>query len=52
MSDIEKKAEQSVDPEQSIEKIGDLPDKEITDKDAEAVKGGLGSKLKDALKVN
>ena len=36
----------------AVEKIGDLPDKEITDKDAEAVKGGLGSKLKDTIKVN
>ena len=53
MSDIEKKPEQSADPEQSTEKIDDLPNKEITEEDAEAVKGGLGSKFKyDSLKVN
>ena len=43
MSDIEKTREQSVDAEQPIEqKLDDLPAREITEQDAEAVKGGAG----------
>jgi hypothetical protein len=53
MSDIEKKPEQSAEPEKPTEQIDDLPNKEITEEDAEAVKGGLGTKFKyDSLKVN
>jgi hypothetical protein len=40
MSDIEKKPEQSVDAEQPADQFDDLPPKEITDKDAETIKGG------------
>ena len=40
-------AQSSQQPEQSADKISDLPDKAITDQDAQAVKGGLGNILKD-----
>jgi hypothetical protein len=52
MSDIEKKPEQPVVPEQPMEHIGDLPDNEITDKDAEAVKGGSGGAGAGKIKFN
>jgi hypothetical protein len=42
MSEIQKNPEQSVNAEQPIEgKIDDLPAKEITKQDAQAVKGGF-----------
>ena len=41
MPDIQKNPEQSVNAEQPVEgKIDDLPPKEITEQDAQGVKGG------------
>jgi hypothetical protein len=40
MSDHEKKPEQSIDAKQPTAKIDDLPIKDITERDAQAVKGG------------
>jgi hypothetical protein len=40
MSDNTKKPEQST-PDANQEKVSDLPDKAITDRDAQAVKGGV-----------
>lgn len=42
MPDTPKKPEQSSD-EQSPEKINDLPDRAIDERDAQSVKGGLGN---------
>lgn len=44
MSDTPKKAEQS--PEQPNEKIADLPTKNVSENDAEAVKGGALNRFK------
>jgi hypothetical protein len=43
MSDAPKKPDESTETKESSEKISDLPTKEINDRDAQAVKGGLGS---------
>lgn len=44
MSDTPKKAEQS--PEQPVDKIADLPTKNVSENDAEAVKGGALNRFK------
>jgi hypothetical protein len=50
MSDTPNNPEQEQEQKQSADAISDLPEKEITEDDAEAVKGGMTAKLKrDAL---
>ena len=47
MSDTPNNPEQEQDQKQSADTLSDLPDKQITEDDAEAVKGGATRKLKD-----
>jgi hypothetical protein len=50
MSDTPQKPEHSAEPTQEQEKVNDIPPKPLSDRDAQAVKGGVTNTFKHDLK--